>query len=271
MRKPECTRRFTIGAQAQGLLSLWFERTTPRDPFPTTDIESTRTPPWMRTYFAPAGMHGSRLGAAAALAARQSAVRQHPYSKNRTMTKRTIHERVRLTQTEHAVLATLGHFGPREVSGYDVKKFVDGALGYVWAPSKTHPYVVLGRLVAAGLATRRDVAQKARPNKQLYRITDQGQAAVREWLDRPDPETDPDRSIFMLKFFFGSQADPGSLRSQLAAFRELYAQRLRTYEDMRTSVEASPTRDEFTYRALLYGIARARAAVDWANETLAGL
>src|SRR5262249_16096461 len=160
---------------------------------------------------------------------------------NRTMTKRTIHEHVRLTQTEHAVLATLGHFGPQEVSGYDVKKFVDNALGYVWAPSKTHLYVVLGRLVSAGLATPPDVTQKASPNKQLSRITDQGQAAIREWLDRPDPETDPDRSIFMLKFFFGSQADRGSLRGQLAAFRELYAQRLQTYEDMRASLEASST------------------------------
>ena len=187
---------------------------------------------------------------------------------NRTIANRTIATPVRLTQTEHAVLATLGHLGPREASGYDVKKFVDRALGYVWAPSKTHLYVVLGRLVEAGLATRRDVTQKARPNKQLYRITDAGRAAVREWLDRADPETDPDRSIFMLKFFFGSQADPGSLRAQLAAFRELYDRRLRTYEGMRASIEASSTRDEFTYRALLYGIARARAAVEWADETL---
>src|SRR5262249_53886087 len=151
-RKPERTRRFTIGSQAQGLLSLWFERTTPRGPFPTTDIESTRTPPWMRTYFAPGGMHGSRLGAAAAVAAKTSAVRQLPYSKNLTMTNRTIQKPVRLTQTEYAVLATLGHFGAREVSGYDVKKFVDDALGYVWGPSKTHLYAVLRRLVDTGLA-----------------------------------------------------------------------------------------------------------------------
>jgi len=122
------------------------------------------------------------------------------------MTERTIGKRVRLTQTEYAVLATLGHFGDAEVSGYDVKKFVDNALGYVWAPSKTHLYTVLRRLVDAGLATRRDVAQRARPNKQLYRITDRGREVVREWLDRAESEMDPDRSIFMLKFFFGGQA-----------------------------------------------------------------
>lgn len=179
------------------------------------------------------------------------------------MTNRTIAD-VHLTQTEYAVLATVGHFGEREVSGYDVKKFVDDALGYVWAPSKTHLYAVLRRLVDAGLATRRDVAQRSRPNKQLYRITDRGREILREWLDRPEAETDPDRSIFMLKFFFGSQADRASLVAQLRTFRELYAERLATYE----SIRAAGTGDEFTYRALLYGIARAGAAVTWADATL---
>jgi DNA-binding PadR family transcriptional regulator len=169
------------------------------------------------------------------------------------------------------VLATLGHFGDAEVSGYDVKKFVDNALGYVWAPSKTHLYAVLRRLVEAGFATRRDVTQRSRPNKQLYRIAPSGRDVVRAWLDAPDAEPDPDRSIFMLKFFFGGQADPGSLLVQLRGFRDLYASRLQTYEQIRDSRPMSERRSEFTFRALLYGIARAEAAVSWADETLADL
>lgn len=187
------------------------------------------------------------------------------------MTERTIDERLRLTQTEYAVLATLGHFTGGEASGYDVKKFVDDALGYVWAPSKTHLYTVLRRFVDTGLATRRDVAQRSRPNKQLYRITERGREVVREWLDRPETESDPDRSIFMLKFFFGGQASREALVAQLRAFRDLYAQRLATYERIRDSRPMSARRSEFTYRALLYGIARAEAAVTWADSTLADL
>ena len=186
------------------------------------------------------------------------------------MTNRTIYAGVRLTQTEYAVLATLGHFGDEEVSGYDVKKFVDNALGYVWAPSKTHLYAVLRRLVDADLATRRDVTERSR-HKQLYRITARGQAVVGAWLDTPETETDPDRSIFMLKFFFGGQADPDSLLVQLRAFRDLYAGRLETYEKIRDTRPTAERRAEFTYRALLYGIARAEAAVSWADTTLADL
>jgi len=184
------------------------------------------------------------------------------------MTKRTIHEPVRLTQTEYAVLATLGHFRAGEASGYDVKKFVDDALGYVWGPSKTHLYTVLRRLVDTGLATRRDVTQQARPNKQLYRISARGREVVREWLDSPETETDPDRSIFMLKFFFGGQAGRSALLAQLRTFRGLYARRLETYERIRDSRPMSTRPSEFTFRALLYGIARAEAAVSWADATL---
>jgi DNA-binding PadR family transcriptional regulator len=187
------------------------------------------------------------------------------------MTERTIDERVRLSQTEYAVLAMLGHFGEHEVSGYDAKKFVNDALGYVWAPSKTHLYTVLRRLVEAGLATRRDVAQRSRPNKQLYRISDLGRKVVRDWLDRPEAESDPDRSIFMLKFFFGSQATREPLLAQLRDFRDLYAQRLETYERIRDSRPMSARPSEFTFRALLYGIARAQSAVAWADSTLQDL
>src|SRR5262245_46072142 len=168
---------------------------------------------------------------------------------------------VGLTLTEYAVLAMLGHLGPDELSGYDLKKFVDRGLGYVWAPSKTQLYAVLRRLVDAGLATRREMVQRGRPNKQLYRLTPDGRVAVQAWLDRVEDESDPDRSTFMLKFFFGRQADPEALREQLRAFRELYARRLETYEASRHSVPEPGTRDDFTFLALQYGIARARAAV----------
>lgn len=187
------------------------------------------------------------------------------------MTVRTIATRqpsqTGLTLTECAVLGMLGHLGPDEASGYDLKKFADASLGYLWAPSKTQLYAALAQLVQAGLATRREVPQRHRPDKQLYRLTERGGEIVREWLEGREVEADPDRSTFMLKFFFGRQAGRDSLVAQLEAFRDLYAERLSAYEE-KAAGEAPPTRDEFTYLALRYGIARARAAVDWADGAL---
>jgi DNA-binding PadR family transcriptional regulator len=179
------------------------------------------------------------------------------------MTERTI--------TELTVLAMLGHMRRREVSGYDLKKFADESLGYLWAPSKTQLYVVLRRLVADGLIRVRDVRQPHRPDKQLYRITAHGRTVVRDWLERDEEEADPDRSTFVLKFFFGRQAAPEAMRRQLEAFRNAYAERLAVYEEIDRSKVGSPTRDAYTLLALHYGIARAQAAVTWADEAAAEL
>jgi DNA-binding PadR family transcriptional regulator len=175
------------------------------------------------------------------------------------MTERTI--------TELTVLAMLGHVRRREVSGYDLKKFADDSLGYLWAPSKTQLYVVLRRLVQDGLVEVRDVRQADRPDKQLYRITAEGRGVVRAWLERDEDETEPDRSTFMLKFFFGRQAAPEAeaMRRQLAAFRDAYAERLAVYEGIDRDAGSRETRDTYTYLALQYGIARAQAAVTWAD------
>lgn len=186
------------------------------------------------------------------------------------MTERTIYRSsvTRLTMTEYAVLGMLGHLGGA-VSGYDLRKLIDGSVGYIWQPSKTQLYVVLGRLVGAGLASRREVAQRDRPDKQLYRITAAGRRAVKEWLDSEELIDEPDRSILVLKLFFGAQADRESLVRQLEAFRDAYAARLATYEaKARGAGRGDLVGDEFTALTLRYGIVRARAAVVWATSAL---
>src|SRR5262249_39120596 len=121
-----------------------------------------------------------------------SPLRTMCYSPLRTMEAKAARStRTGFTLTEYAVLGLLGHLGPREVSGYDLKKFADQSIGYLWAPSKTQLYAVLGRLVSQGLATRRAVAQSHRPDKQLYRLNEAGAEVLREWLERPEDETDP--------------------------------------------------------------------------------
>jgi DNA-binding PadR family transcriptional regulator len=174
----------------------------------------------------------------------------------------------RLTLTEFAVLGLLGQIR-HPMSGYDLRKVAEASVAYIWQPSKTQLYAVLGRLVKAGLASRREVAQRDRPDKQLYRITPAGRQAVREWLEREDEIDDPDRSTLVLKLFFGAQGDRDSLARQLAVFRDAYAERLATYEHKaRTRPRDDLASDEFTRLTLGYGIARARAAVEWATASL---
>ena len=74
-----------------------------------------------------------------------------------------------LTTTEVAVLGLLTRC---PMSGYDLKKEIEGSVGYFWGPAKSQIYAVLPRLVEAGFATSRRIAQSQRPDKQVYRGRD---------------------------------------------------------------------------------------------------
>ena len=173
---------------------------------------------------------------------------------------------VTLTRTEYAVLGLLVHVG-RGISGYDLRKLAETSVGYIWQPSKTQLYEVLRRLVTAGCATERGVTQLGRPNKRLFLTTERGWEVLRDWLEADEHEDDPDRSVFVLKLFFGHHADPAAVVRQLTRFRDLYAGRLDTYEAMQARSEPGVS-DRFARLTLRYGIARARASVEWADGAI---
>ena len=179
---------------------------------------------------------------------------------------RTIAITATLTATEAAILGLLTR-GP--MSGYDLRKRVKRSVGYFWAPAKTQIYAVLPRLVDAGLATRRDVAQSGRPDKQVYRITRAGRAALREWVERAPIEPVADKNPMLLKLFFGDVADPDAIAEQLRA-RRATGERLLSDLDEIESAKPAPGRADDFYPSLtrLWGRMYGEALVRWADEAL---
>ncbi|HSP71905.1 MAG TPA: PadR family transcriptional regulator [Gaiellaceae bacterium] len=170
------------------------------------------------------------------------------------------------TTTELAVLGLLA-FG--ESSGYDLARAAARSIGYMWAPSRSQIYKVLPRLVALGLAVGRPVEQQARPDKELYRITDDGLAALRAWVEQVEEEPAGGTGVFLLKLFFGWAAAPAAALGQLDAYRRLIERRLAAFEEMERGLPADePPHSRI---ALRHGIARARATLAWADETRATL
>jgi len=115
---------------------------------------------------------------------------------------------IALTTTEAAIL---GLVAEGEVSGYDLQRRVERGVGYFWKPARSQIYAVLPRLVERGLAVGRRVRQDRRPDKHLYRITPDGLAALREWLELAPLEPDAER-ILLIKLFFAKHADPEVIR-----------------------------------------------------------
>jgi PadR family transcriptional regulator, regulatory protein AphA len=171
-----------------------------------------------------------------------------------------------LTTTEFAVLGLLG-FG--EASGYDLARSAARSIGYMWAPSRSQIYKVLPRLVSFGYATSREVAQRTRPDKALYRITDEGRAALEAWVSAVEDEPQGGSAVFLLKLFFGWAAAPEATLRQLDAYRALLERRLGEFQEIERNL--APDEPVHSLIALRHGSARATATLAWAAETRAAL
>jgi PadR family transcriptional regulator, regulatory protein AphA len=170
-----------------------------------------------------------------------------------------------LTTTESAVLGLLVTGG--EQSGYELNKRAQAGVGYVWAPAKSQIYAVLPRLLEAGAATARAVAQTDRPDKRLYRATDDGRRALLAWLEEPTWRSGDE---FLLKLFFGRLLAPERVLALVERFREREEKRLAEYELIEERIAEVPS-DYFGYLTLRFGLASVRAAIGWADEVLAEL
>lgn len=175
-------------------------------------------------------------------------------------------EKIAVSTTEGAVLGLLA-FGER--SGYDLARLAENSVVHLWTPSRSQIYKVLPRLVATGLAQTRAIEQDRRPDKALYTLTTQGRGVLRAWLDEVEDEPAGGRVVFPLKLFFCDFASRTTAVAQLTAYRAFLTRRLDQYERLRPEAEAS--QHGYTYHALLHGVARVRATLDWIEETMATL
>ncbi len=171
----------------------------------------------------------------------------------------------RLTVTESCVLGLLV---TKEQSGYDLNRSAQQSVGLIYAPAKSRIYAVLPHLLKRGLVTRREVPQRKRPVKFVYRITPAGRRALRDWLN--DASQPVSRPLLLLKVFFGSEANPDALVKQLLRRREEIASELETLREIERRNEDG-REDElmlFPTLTLDWGLAIDPIELEWIDRTL---
>ena len=167
-----------------------------------------------------------------------------------------------VTATEVAVLGLLVD---GERSGYDLLRQAEQSVGFFWTPAKTQLYAVLRKLVDNGFATARHVAQKDRPDKTLYRITDGGEERLRDGLEQVGSTVN--KNPLELRIFFGRHRPLKAVVADLEAVRDRGRAHLAELEE----IERTFDHDEhlFPYLTLLRGKANAAADAEWAEQALA--
>ena len=111
--------------------------------------------------------------------------------------------------------------------GYELKRELEQHFGAALPPLNTGQiYTSLARLERDGLVDADRVAQDSRPNKRVYRLTPEGQAALDEWVTQPTPGTRL-RDEFFMKLVLAGRAGIADPRVLIERQRGEYLQALR--------------------------------------------
>ena len=158
--------------------------------------------------------------------------------------------------------------GPR--SPYELVGAVSRSVGFFFAPARSHVYEVLPRLERHGWARHTVVEQATRPDKRVYRATAAGRRAIEAWVGEPYAR-EMERSVLLLKVYFGGLVDPAVTIARLEAMREHAREALETYREIDARHADAADEDFFALLTLRHGIERTWSTIRWTDDALARL
>ena len=162
----------------------------------------------------------------------------------------------------------LGALTLRPMSGYDIKKFIQGSIANFWRESYGQLYPTLRELTDEGLVSRRDETRDGKRGRYVYSITPQGREALRDWLAEP-AEWEVPRSELLLKIFFGTEVPAETSLDHVARRRE----ELRADQERLSAIAATLKRERATAPGLPFWLLTIRqgwlvneALIAWCDE-----
>ncbi|GAB4193155.1 MAG: PadR family transcriptional regulator [Roseiflexaceae bacterium] len=138
-----------------------------------------------------------------------------------------------MTTLGYALLGVLAR-GP--ASGYDLSRQLQAPIGFFWRARHSQIYPELARLESQGHVTHEVVTQQDHPDKKVYTITAEGQAALRQWATEP-VDAAVVRDEFLLKTYCLWLADPAAALALFRDHERVHAEQLRVYQDLRQQLE----------------------------------
>ncbi|MDE0805139.1 MAG: PadR family transcriptional regulator [Acidimicrobiales bacterium] len=165
-----------------------------------------------------------------------------------------------LTPTSYVVLGLVHMLQP--CTSYDMKQLVNVSIGHFWPFPHSQLYAEPTRLVDDDLLVEEQ--EDAGRRRRLYRLTQAGEDAFRDWARMPAQDIGELRDEGLLKLFFSDPADRESIATLAAAQVKVHEERIETLSAVRDDVaeDASPAQ----MATLELGLRWDRTAADfWAE------
>jgi PadR family transcriptional regulator, regulatory protein AphA len=173
---------------------------------------------------------------------------------------------------DHAILGFLNYDMP--LSGYDLKKTLDGSVAHFWPADQSQIYRTLARLTKQDYVDVEFIAQQQdRPNRKVYHITDKGRKEICRWVAE-ERSKEVFRKPFLVQSFFAGMLND----EQVLEIFEARAQELRDlqarFEALAKDVaegkghEGPPREQFFWYLTLDNGLWEVQAKLEWVEDTI---
>ena len=160
----------------------------------------------------------------------------------------------------------LGLLAHEPLTGYDIKKRIDGAISFFWKRSYGSIYPALSAMEKDGFITSSEMPQGDR-KRIVYSITESGRNALSEWLKLPAAKNEL-RYETLLKLFFGGSADKDTVTANIDAFERETAEGLavlKRYRDILGNI--ADNSDHLCYLLTVnFGIETYEAHLRWCES-----
>lgn len=134
----------------------------------------------------------------------------------------------------------LGLLTVQEACGYDLKKTFESSFKHFFPAGYGSIYPALADLAEAGLVSCREIPQVGKPDRKVYRITEQGEKAFMEALNRTDPQHKL-RSEFLAMMYFSDRIDEARLADLLDDRVEKLRETVKHIETLSAQANGSAT------------------------------
>ena len=98
--------------------------------------------------------------------------------------------------------ALLGLLKYRSTTGYDIKTAFESSINFFWKVSLPQIYRTLNSMEKKGWLAATIKHQEGKPNKKIYRVTEEGEAEFQKWLGQPSEMPIP-KDELLIKVFSG--------------------------------------------------------------------
>lgn len=161
--------------------------------------------------------------------------------------------------------AVLGLIARGPASGYEVQHRLRAGAAHFWHASYSQIYAELRRLATLGYVTEREVRQERRPNKRIYTITQEGEAALVAWLEESWGLAHL-RDESLVKLMLADPLPPARVAAEMRRLKAAHQRRRAQFEAELDALDAESGR--YLRYALRKGVHAQTAFARWCQEVI---